>query len=55
MGVITGLYQAANNVYHGFVRDDDGNITTFDPAGSYYTVAVSINPRGAITGSYFNQ
>ena len=35
-GAITGSDLDANGG-HGFVRDSDGNITTFDPAGSYYT------------------
>ena len=38
---------------HGFLRASDGTFTTFDPPGSVSsTGAFSINPAGAITGSY---
>ena len=39
---------------HGFVRDSDGNITTFDVPGSIGTYSRSINPTGAITGLYYD-
>jgi hypothetical protein len=58
-GDITGSYLDANNVYHGFVRDRRGKVTTFDApgadqtAGSYNgTFPVSINDEGKITGYY---
>jgi uncharacterized membrane protein len=37
---------------HGFVRDSRGDITTFDPPNSSYTLAPSINAVGAITGMW---
>ena len=37
---------------HGFVRASDGTVTTFDPSGSLYTIAYSINAKGSIAGSY---
>ena len=50
-------------VYHGFLRAPDGTITSFDAPGACsastcggsgtYGV-MSINPAGAITGSYFD-
>jgi hypothetical protein len=51
-GVITGSYNDASNVPHGFLRDAGGAITTFDPAGSvgFGTIPDSINPAGVITG-----
>jgi hypothetical protein len=51
-GEITGYYVdfAGNN--HGFVRDPNGTITTFDPPGSLSTFVAGINDEGTITGSY---
>jgi hypothetical protein len=49
--VITGIYYGCGTA-HGFVRDRDGKITTFDPPGSTYTMPTSINDAGAITGWY---
>ncbi len=38
---------------HGFVRDTNGNITTFDaPGGIGTTIASSIDSTGAIAGTY---
>jgi hypothetical protein len=60
-GAITGYYLDANNVYHGFVRDPWGKVTSFDAPGantspgSYSgTFPVSINDEGAITGYYLD-
>ena len=55
-GVITGQYDDGSvySVYHGFVRDNNGNITTFDPTGSVSTLPFSINPTGVITGYYYD-
>ena len=50
-GTIAGYYVDASYMYHGFVRDKDGIITTFD-AGSNGTFPASINPNGTITGYY---
>ena len=38
------------NGSHGFVRDPQGNLTSFDPR--YFVSPVSINNKGAITGAY---
>jgi len=40
---------------HGFVRDEDGTITSFDPpgVGPNGTFVASINPSGEITGYFF--
>jgi hypothetical protein len=51
-GAITGYYQDASGVIHGFVRDPLGNITAFDAPSSSKTYAYSINTSGAITGVY---
>src|ERR1700757_2140721 len=50
-GTITGYYVDATYMYHGFVRDKDGIITTFD-AGANFTIPTSINPKRTIAGSY---
>ena len=50
-GVIAGNYYGCGSE-HGFVRDRDGKLTTFDPPGSTSTYPASINDAGAITGSY---
>lgn len=60
-GTITGFYVDKNNVYRGFLRTRDGNITTFDapgagtvgsPGGGQGTQPMTINAEGAITGYY---
>ena len=58
-GSITGSYQGADTVFHGFLRSPAGKFTTFQApgadttAGSYNgTSPSSINDLGAITGNY---
>jgi hypothetical protein len=51
-GAITGIYVDANDVYHGYLRGPDGNITTVDPAGSLFTWSSHIDDSGRITGYY---
>src|SRR5437588_7897652 len=51
-GAITGSYNDANFVLHGFLRAPDGSFTTFDAPGATYTFPQSINRVGAIAGSY---
>jgi hypothetical protein len=55
-GTITGYYNDANFVGHGFLRDRSGTFITFDvPAATGgLTAPTSINPEGAITGSYYD-
>jgi hypothetical protein len=60
-GAITGYYIDANNVFHGFVRNPSGKVTSFDAPGantaasSYSgTFPVNINDEGAITGYYLD-
>jgi hypothetical protein len=59
-GAVTGYYQDAGGLYHGFLRAPDGTITTFqDPnAGTTPydegTWALGINPAGVIVGCYFD-
>ena len=57
--MISGQYQDANNVYHGFLRAPDGKIKTYDVPGAgtgsgQGTQPSVINNRGAITGDYIN-
>ncbi len=59
VGDITGSYEDASSVVHGFVRNKKGIITSFDApdAGTgsgQGTVAVSINTAGDITGNYYD-
>ena len=49
---VTGYYISKSGVTSGFVRYDDGQITTFDIPGSILTEPVSINAAGDITGYY---
>jgi hypothetical protein len=58
-GLITGSYQSADTVFHGFLRRPDGKFTTFEApgadttAGSYNgTSPTSINDLGVIAGSF---
>jgi hypothetical protein len=53
-GAITGFYVDASSVQHGFVRDQHGRITEFDPTGSILTNPNAIDAPGAITGFYFD-
>jgi uncharacterized membrane protein len=60
-GFITGSYQGADTVYHGFLRGPGGKFTAFEApgadttAGSYNgTLPSSINDLGVITGSYYD-
>jgi hypothetical protein len=52
-GEIMGYFYDLSLQVHGFVRDRDGMIVTFD-AGSIMTgtLPTSINTKGEITGSY---
>jgi hypothetical protein len=51
-GEIAGFYyEVSPQAVRGFVRDSDGNITTFD-AGPVSTVPESINPSGEVTGTF---
>jgi len=54
-GAITGGYLDANNFAHGFLRNSDGTITTFDVpgvGGSFGSTGQSMNEQGTIVGSY---
>jgi hypothetical protein len=60
-GEAVGGYLDANSVFHGFVRDNHGVITTFDapgadinPADQVGTVPLSINAAGEATGYYWD-
>jgi hypothetical protein len=52
-GTIVGSYTDAEQSQHGFVREADGTITSFDPPGGVQTTATGINDSGVIAGSYF--
>jgi hypothetical protein len=40
---------------HGFLRDKNGGLTTFDPPGSTQTLPTSVTPSGEIVGAYCDQ
>ena len=52
VGAITGMYDDAANVQHGFVRDPLGKFVSFNPMGSQNYSVNAINDAGAIVGSY---
>jgi len=52
-GVVTGEYEDASGNYHGFVRDAEGNFTSFDAPVSGTVLEImptSINSSGSIVG-----
>lgn len=51
-GVITGTYLDTNNFYHGFLRQADGTMISFDPLSSNQTQGLAINSIGQIAGYY---
>lgn len=56
LGEITGSYNDASFIAHGFFRDREGAIVSFDAASeAVATVPVSINREGAITGYYYTE
>jgi hypothetical protein len=52
--MIVGWYTDVNFTYHGFLRNPDGTITSFD-GGPNGTEPTAINPAGRIVGSYSDQ
>jgi hypothetical protein len=52
-GEISGVYSDANQLEHGFLREPDGAITSFDvPDSSAGTFVTGMTPSGEITGYY---
>jgi probable HAF family extracellular repeat protein len=54
-GAMTGIYFDRNGAIHGYVRNPDGTIATFDAPGAgtgsgQGTYAVGINPAGTVVG-----
>jgi hypothetical protein len=55
VGEATGGYIDTNGLFHGFVRDNRGAITTFDaPGGFGNTIPLAINPAGEVAGYFFD-
>lgn len=52
LGAITGSFNDATGLTHGFLRGPDGKFTTFDVpgAGAYGTFPIGLNLEGAIVG-----
>ena len=54
-GTVTGYFEDASFVAHGFLRTSDGTITVFDPPGSLFTYIPgggAMNPAGTVAGSF---
>ena len=52
-GTITGWYSTGSSKYHGFLRDNLGNITVIDaPGAANVTLPYAINDSGSIVGQY---
>jgi predicted membrane protein len=62
-GMIAGTYIDENFLFHGFVQDKDGTITSIDApdgtmtetGGNDVFAPGAMNPAGAITGTYFDE
>src|SRR5438874_1066781 len=61
-GTIMGVYADADSLYHGFLLDTNGAVTTFDapdagnvPGSFQGTVPWGINTNGEITGYYTDE
>jgi hypothetical protein len=52
-GIVVGSYTDGKQAQHGFVRETDGVLTSFDPPRGNHTTPKDINVLGVITGSYF--
>jgi hypothetical protein len=52
LGKIAGYYFDSADVAHGFIREPNKTITTFDPPGSISTVVFNIGASGEIVGTY---
>ncbi len=53
-GTIAGAYQDVfkQETRHGFLRDNAGNVTSFDAEGSTFTSPAAINASGQVAGAY---
>jgi hypothetical protein len=53
-GEVTGYYNGKAGYAHGFLREAQGNFTSFDAPGSDFTLPVAINCNGEVVGYYTN-
>jgi ABC-type amino acid transport substrate-binding protein len=53
-GQACGEYEDSSGVYHGFLFQPNGTITTFDVPNGSYTTPLSINGLGQIVGYYYD-
>jgi hypothetical protein len=56
-GTIAGYYSDAERVWHGFIRNSQGNVTVFDDGNGGHSIGqgtfpTSINANGEVAG-YF--
>ena len=54
LGVVSGWSAGEDGVLHGYWRAANGSINTFDAPGAYFTLPVSINFWGQITGQAYD-
>jgi hypothetical protein len=52
-GSIAGSFTDTEAAQHGFVRNQDGTLTSFDPPRGGQTMATGINDSGVVAGYYF--
>jgi hypothetical protein len=54
-GQVAGTYLGQDSLYHGFLRESNGTITTFDVSGGTLSISVEgINASGQIVGYAYN-
>jgi hypothetical protein len=51
-GQITGTLVDSNWLSHGFLRNSDSTVVTFDPSGDGTTQPIGINASGQVTGTF---
>jgi hypothetical protein len=54
-GAVTGVFYDASGNEHGFLREHDGTIATFDPKGAIETEPQAIDRKDVVTGQYMDK
>src|SRR5215470_2157818 len=55
VGQIAGSYFDSTFAQHGFVRDSDGTITSFDVSQGAFLATIIMTQQGVVVGLYFDQ
>jgi hypothetical protein len=53
-GEVAGYFIDSNSALHGFQREANGHIKTFDVPNATRTVPTAMNAKGEITGVYYD-